>query len=576
MKKLNNRGFAISTLLYGLMIMSLLIVFALFGNLSTNRKSTVTFVDKVEDELNRLGSTNTGGSHEGGAVDEQGREYIAPDAGWYKIELWGASGPGGKGSYVSGIMYLETNDYLLFYVGAAGGGGNTFNSGTTGGGATDVRLLPGEWNDEESMDSRIMVAAGGGSSGNGGAISGHGNNPGTQTIVKASSSGGGGYAGSTSNGGGSSYIAGYAGVRSSTGENVKKYKVHRGEYTETGDPIYEDYTPVIYNGLMISGVHTGAGKFRVGKVSENDISNPPRKGSNSKLNNVMYIRDCVTGSSSGTSVANWLEIQAIKDGNRQKLTYVNSSGGTLPSDKVSIVNDGKADVPGSYATINGSGKKCITYKLDSIMNLDEIAVWHNYSNSNTSSRVTGHELSVSSNNSNWVMLRKMSSDTSTIGQQNEYETSDGIHYNSLQYDSTEALPDGNYYIFSSESHNRVLTLQEEAGDQGYVAVLKEFTGDDNQMWRVYKNGGYYHLQNPRYMKDFIVLNSDNTLVLFNNPDFSADNQNISITPLGNGYYTISPYNNSNLRVTLGDADAIYTKGLSNTHSQRWKFVMASY
>ena len=92
MRKLNNRGFAISTLLYGLMIMSLLVVLALFGNLSTNRHNTVTFVDKVEDELNRLSVTNTEGGHTGGEVDAQGREYIAPESGWYKIELWGASG----------------------------------------------------------------------------------------------------------------------------------------------------------------------------------------------------------------------------------------------------------------------------------------------------------------------------------------------------------------------------------------------------------------------------------------------------------------------------------------------------
>lgn len=580
MKKLNNRGFAISTLLYGLMIMSMLIILALFGNLSTNRQNTVTFVDKVEDELNRLGSTNTGGDHEGGAVDEQGREYVAPDAGWYKIELWGAAGNTkgsyGKGAYVSGIIYLEENDHLYFYVGEVGGQSNTFNSGSSGGGATDVRLISGEWDDEESLGSRIMVAGGGGSAGDGGAIAGHGSSPGTQTVAKASSSGGGGYDGSTGTGGGSSYIAGYAGVRSSTGQTSKSFKIHRGDYNADGTPITEDYTPIVYNGLMISGVNSGNGKFKVGKVSENDASNPPKKGSNAKLNNVMYIRDCITGTSAGTSNANWLEIQAIQNGVRQKLTYVGTTGGSLASDKQSIINDGKADVPGTYATITGSGKRCVTYKLDKAMNLDEIAVWHNYSYTSNSSRVIGHELSVSSNNSTWVQLRKPSNDTSTKGQENEYETSEGIHFNSLQYDSTEALPEGNYYIFSSESHNKVLTMQEESGDQGYVVVLKDFTGDDNQTWRVYKNGDYYHIQSPRYLQDFIVLDSDNSLVLFNTPDLLAQRQNVIITPLGNGYYTISPYNNSKIRVGLGDADAIYTQTSSSAHSQRWKFVMASY
>ena len=90
MKKLNNQGFAISTLLYGLMIMSLLIVLALLGNLSTSRQNTVNYVDLIEDELNRLSVADSSGYYQGGAVDSNGREYIAPDGAWYKVEIWGA------------------------------------------------------------------------------------------------------------------------------------------------------------------------------------------------------------------------------------------------------------------------------------------------------------------------------------------------------------------------------------------------------------------------------------------------------------------------------------------------------
>ena len=122
MRRLNNKGFAISTLLYGLMIMSLLVVIALLANLGTNRSNTVNFVDKIEDELNRLSVADTEGDYVGGDIDDNGREYIAPASGWYKIELWGAAGggsgtAGGRGSYVSGIMYLVENDHLYFYVG---------------------------------------------------------------------------------------------------------------------------------------------------------------------------------------------------------------------------------------------------------------------------------------------------------------------------------------------------------------------------------------------------------------------------------------------------------------------------
>ena len=43
-------------------------------------------------------------------------------------------------------------------------GGGNYGSGNagSGGGATDFRLVSGAWNDDLSLDSRLMVAAGGG------------------------------------------------------------------------------------------------------------------------------------------------------------------------------------------------------------------------------------------------------------------------------------------------------------------------------------------------------------------------------------------------------------------------------
>lgn len=102
--------------------------------------------------------------------------------GLYKVELWGAQGgsdehvTGGKGAYTSGIIELAKDDILYVYVGGestseAGGyngGGSASRSGGYisfgGGGATDIRLVNGEWNDSESLASRIMVAGGGGGS----------------------------------------------------------------------------------------------------------------------------------------------------------------------------------------------------------------------------------------------------------------------------------------------------------------------------------------------------------------------------------------------------------------------------
>lgn len=47
----NNRGFAISTMLYGLLIMSVMIIFMLLSVASFTKKTSDDFVNKVEKEL---------------------------------------------------------------------------------------------------------------------------------------------------------------------------------------------------------------------------------------------------------------------------------------------------------------------------------------------------------------------------------------------------------------------------------------------------------------------------------------------------------------------------------------------
>ena len=121
----------------------------------------------------------------------------------YLIECYGAQGgkgmtngqylyPGGKGAYTSGILILKQKTSLFLYIGGKGddasfdiknakggwnGGGSAgadLGNGQigdyddpagAGGGSTDVRLVEGMWDDEESINSRIMVAAGGSGSG---------------------------------------------------------------------------------------------------------------------------------------------------------------------------------------------------------------------------------------------------------------------------------------------------------------------------------------------------------------------------------------------------------------------------
>ena len=103
--------------------------------------------------------------------------------GKYLFELWGASGGGqtpGFGAFVSGETIIKKLTKMYVYVGQKGLNNNTlsFNGGgagcyknntsvdggSSGGGATDIRLINGDWDDFSSLKSRIIVAGGGGGS----------------------------------------------------------------------------------------------------------------------------------------------------------------------------------------------------------------------------------------------------------------------------------------------------------------------------------------------------------------------------------------------------------------------------
>lgn len=112
------------------------------------------------------------------------QNYVTPYKAKYKFELWGSSGNKngladgyGRGAYTSGYLELDKDKTFYIYVGGNTAFVNTssgvassgsFNGGgageSVGGGATDIRLVDGDWDDFNSLKSRIMVAGGGGGS----------------------------------------------------------------------------------------------------------------------------------------------------------------------------------------------------------------------------------------------------------------------------------------------------------------------------------------------------------------------------------------------------------------------------
>ena len=222
------------------------------------------------------------------------QEYEIKESGYYRIQCWGADGGysvgngsrkanGGTGGYTSGIIYLEKGEKIYIYVGGHGEDAtvgkdsqNGYNGGGlgtwdheddetagAGGGATDIRLIANEWNDFESLKSRIMVAAGGGGAswetegGAGGGLEGLTNRkisvPGTQISGYqfgigqdgygtgdsngVAGSGGGYYGGTTSDysdnaeagAGGSSYVSGYEGCNAISKDSTSENIIHTGQ-----------------------------------------------------------------------------------------------------------------------------------------------------------------------------------------------------------------------------------------------------------------------------------------------------------------------------------------------------------
>ena len=155
-------------------------VYVLRNNLSF---SVADFMDKYPDMFIKTGTTD---NVETEIIRNQVTEfnftrssqtYVTPYKGTYKLEVWGAQGGGqsnatfvgGLGGYSVGETEFEKGVNLYVYVGEFGdednayynrpfnGGGQSIGDGD-GGGATDIRLTSGNWDDSESLLSRIIVA----------------------------------------------------------------------------------------------------------------------------------------------------------------------------------------------------------------------------------------------------------------------------------------------------------------------------------------------------------------------------------------------------------------------------------
>ena len=577
--RLSNKGFAITTIIYGLSIMGILLVAILMGTLATTRTNNRNLSKSILEELSRFSKTEI--------VFENSTElqqFTVPtdEGGWYRIELWGAQGNGGAGglgAYTSGIVELKSNDILYFYV------GNT-RSGA-GGEETDVRIVSGEYSEAISFETRIMVAAEGGKdpgssggtlvgyqnsmNGIGGYIdvkseastfailNGVNNTKTTDTLIGlpvgytktniditsipalsilGSNGGGDGYIPSNlSSVGGTSFISGYGGSRAvvkGSRTNDTLYTFYQSTYQgSTGTYVYSEDGRAYYfvDGMMLPGVNRGNGMARIERLYEHEVNEKgeiinslPRK--NNKFDNVRYIRDCIHNLNSPENIV-WSGVDVVKNGKRLGVNFASGE-----------------ESKGNY--------RCKRVDLGSSMPIDEVAVWHkdgvDYIN---------HTIEVSPDNVNWQYIKGEAFDDAGNPMKGETETVSGIHITAYQFDNTVDLPNtGNYYLLPVLSENKVISAKANGEDDGDPLEIEYINGEKRQKWKIewIDNGAispnpsvnreYKILELTRF-KSMTVLMDENLATnrivansTFNN--YARNEPQIwKVTPAGNGTYLIT-------------------------------------
>lgn len=185
---LNKKGIAISSIIYSILILFLMLIFGILSLLGSRKLTFDKFKSDVMNELNN--STNSGNNDNEDTDPEtiytfdftgDVQEFMIPANSSCKLEVWGAQGgntpsrEGGTGGYSVGNLTVDMDTYIYVYVGGQGtsdipatsgkktggfnGGGNGYggNGGrSAGGGATDIRI------GTDSLYARVIVAGGGG------------------------------------------------------------------------------------------------------------------------------------------------------------------------------------------------------------------------------------------------------------------------------------------------------------------------------------------------------------------------------------------------------------------------------
>ena len=158
---MNNKGFAVTALIYGLAILVLLLIVIIMATLSSMRSNIKDMSSQVEKELLSLSTSNM--EYTSSEVGHNVFTTTSSGEGFYRVEVWSppkydASGKNPTGTYVSGVIRLEENQKIYIYRGRVDSISKDATYITSIKPGEDNQYYDGFYDESFNMDKMILYA----------------------------------------------------------------------------------------------------------------------------------------------------------------------------------------------------------------------------------------------------------------------------------------------------------------------------------------------------------------------------------------------------------------------------------
>lgn len=110
---MNQKGFAVTSVLYGLAILGMMVIVILMGTLSSSRNNVNEEAKSTEDMLLSYGESQVTFHYNSGKTTQ---EYTVPENGWYRIEAFGSGTSSNRGNYATGVINLKKGNILYLKI----------------------------------------------------------------------------------------------------------------------------------------------------------------------------------------------------------------------------------------------------------------------------------------------------------------------------------------------------------------------------------------------------------------------------------------------------------------------------